>query len=109
MKSSSSTGNPDLDWRPASRTPVRSRRAMPHPGPHRTVRVDAYCLVSNWKAGGQIVRSWDLQATMEKRRGWQIGELSLIPVPGAEPVHPDLDWVRVADPLVRALPTATIS
>lgn len=49
---------------------------------HRQVQVDAYCMVSNWRAGGQIVRSWDLHALFVKAKIWQIAHLNLTVVPG---------------------------
>lgn len=46
----------------------------------RAVQVDAYCMVSNWKAGGQIIRSWDLRAIVTGARRWRIRSLCLNPV-----------------------------
>jgi hypothetical protein len=58
---------------------------QPLPRP-RAVQVDAYCMVSNWRAGGQIIRSWDFRATLVKGRQWQFTRLCLTAVPGSDRV-----------------------
>jgi hypothetical protein len=54
----------------------------------RDLLVAAYCTVSDWRTQGNVVRCWDLNARITKRRGWKIAALSLTPVCTDAPAPP---------------------
>lgn len=47
------------------------------------LRLAAYCMVSDWRKDGHVVRCWDFNAVVGKRNGWKILSLSLKPVTGS--------------------------
>lgn len=50
----------------------------------RDLRVEAYCMVSDWRQAGHVVRCWDFSARVGKRRDLKIISLKLTPVTDCE-------------------------
>jgi hypothetical protein len=47
---------------------------------NRDLKVEAYCMVSDWRKAGHVVRCWDFSAVVGKRNGLKFVSLLLKPV-----------------------------